>query len=205
MLSDPRARHAPAAERNRQPIASVLERWFVDHPDATRALEVSSGTGQHVAYFGTRFPHVSWQPTEKDATQLESIRAWVEHTGVSNVEEPLVLDTEEHPWRVEPADLIVNVNLIHIAPWSACLGLLEGAARVLKAHGALVMYGPFNVDGHYTSAGNEAFDQSLRGTDPSWGIRDLELVVAEARARGLEHEKTISMPANNLVVILGKR
>lgn len=201
-MSDPRAQHAPATDRNREPIAAVLERFVPAPPVPVSALEVSSGTGQHVSYFASRFPNVRFQPTERDPSMFESIRAWAEDSDVDNVALPLELDAEVHPWPVEDIDLVININMIHIAPWTACLGLLDGASAVLKPGGVLFMYGPYKVGGSHTAPSNEAFDREfLRARDPNWGLRDLDEVVAEARARGLDHQETVAMPANNLSVI----
>lgn len=205
-MPDPRALNAPATERNREAIATILERWLPAPPEHARVLEVSSGTGQHACYFAGRFPNVRWQPTERDTSMFGSIRAWIEDAGVANVAAPLELDVEARPWPVQNADVIVNINMIHIAPWSACLALLDGASSVLSAGGTLFMYGPYKIGGAHTAPSNEAFDRNfLRAQDPEWGVRDLDEVIAEARTRGLEHESTVEMPANNLSVIYRRR
>ncbi len=205
-MPDPRALNAPATERNREAIASALERWLPAPPEEARVLEVSSGTGQHACYFARRSPHVRWQPTERDTSMFGSIRAWTVDAGVDNVAPPLELDVEARPWPVQSADIIVNINMIHIAPWSACLALLDGASSVLEPVGRLFMYGPYKIGGSHTAPSNEAFDRDfLRAQDPEWGVRDLDEVIAEARTRGLEHQATVEMPANNLSVIYQRR
>ncbi len=205
-MPNPRAQHAPATERNREPIASVLEEYLPAPPETADVLEVSSGTGQHATYLAARFPNVRWQPTERSSSMFDSIRAWTEEAGVDNVAPPLELDVEVRPWPVKSADVVVNINMIHIAPWSACLALLDGASSVLKSGGKLFMYGPYKVNGVHTSPSNEAFERDfLHVRDPAWGLRDLDEVIAEARARGLEHEATVGMPANNFSVIYERR
>lgn len=194
-------RFAPATERNRAPILEVLARVV---PEGARVLEVASGTGEHAAFFSRLLPVVSWQPTDHDESALASIDAWAALEGASRVLAAKQLDVEARPWWLPPGsiDLVLCVNMIHIAPWTACLGLLEGARQALVAGGALVLYGPYKIGGAHTAPSNAEFDASLRSRDARWGVRDLEAVVREARARGLSHEETISMPANNLTVVL---
>ncbi|NJK88973.1 MAG: DUF938 domain-containing protein [Myxococcales bacterium] len=190
-------RHAPATLRNREPLLSVLQRIF---PVPAFILEVASGTGEHAAFFGTRLPHLTWQPSDIEPTLRASIDSWSKD--VWSVRPALHLDASSMSWPVERADGVVSVNLLHIAPWAVCEGLLSGAARVLSPGGALVLYGPFREGGRHTAPSNEAFDADLRDRDPSWGVRDLEEVRAVAGVLGLEHEETVRMPANNLTVIL---
>jgi hypothetical protein len=192
-----RRRHAPAAERNRGPIAAVLGRVL---PQAGTVLEISSGTGQHVAHFAASFSDLTWQPSEVDEESFPSIVAWTE--GLGNVRPPVRIDVTEDTWPVGTVAVVYNANLIHISPWEACLGLLRGAARHLTAGGLLVLYGPYRIGGAHTAPSNAAFDLDLRARDPSWGVRDLEAVVAEAAAQGLAFEERVEMPANNLTLVL---
>jgi SAM-dependent methyltransferase len=191
-------RHAPAAERNKEPILEVLRGVL---PDRGLVLEVASGTGQHTVHFAAALTELTFQPTEREPSALADIRAWVEHAAVANVREPLALDVTAASWPVSQADALFNANMIHIAPWEVCLALLEGAARVLEAGAPLVMYGPYKRAGEHTAPSNAAFDESLRSRDPRWGVRDLDDVVAEAARCGLELERVVQMPANNLTVI----
>jgi SAM-dependent methyltransferase len=201
-------RHAPATERNREPLLAVLERVFAPAAVA-RVLEVASGTGQHAAFFAARLPHLTIQPTDFDPANLASIDAWC--AGATNVLPALRLDAAQVPWQATdatgapralgPADAILCVNMIHIAPWSACLGLLGNAATTLAAGAPLVFYGPYRRAGVPTAPSNEAFDASLRAQNAAWGLRNLEDVVDAARDVGLRHEETVEMPANNLVVV----
>lgn len=189
--------HAPAADRNREPILAVLRRVL---PRTGLVLEVSAGTGQHAAYFAAAFPGVVWQPTDVDPAALASIAGWT--AGIENVRAPLVLDVEAPAWCVARADAIVCINMVHIAPWSATEGLLAGAGRVLSAGGVVYLYGPYRIGGVHTAPSNDVFDESLRARDPAWGVRDLEAVVAAAAAHGLAHEETVAMPANNQSIVL---
>jgi len=195
-------RHAPATDRNREPIVAVLARIFT-RPG--RVLEVASGSGQHAAFFGSKLSHVSLQPSDRDPELLASIDAWVREAGVTNVAPAVHLDVLGGSWPPGAFDGVVCSNMIHIAPWEACEALLAGVADRLVPEGALVLYGPFQEGGRHTAESNARFDADLRVRDPRWGVRNLDDVIAAARARGLVHEETIRMPANNLTVIFRKR
>ena len=194
--------HAPATLRNRDPILGVLRR--VLPPDGL-VLEVSSGSGEHAAYFAPRLAPRRWQPSDIDPAACASIAAYVAEAAAPNLLPPVALDVTSDTWPVAAADAIVCVNMIHIAPWEACLGLLAGAGRILSpGTGILYLYGPFTRGGAHTAATNAAFDRSLRAQDPAWGIRDLDDVTDEAAKHGLELVETVEMPANNLSVIYRK-
>ena len=189
-------RHAPAAERNRGPIATVLTGVL---PSEGTVLEVASGTGQHVAHFAAEFPALTWQPSERDEESFPSIAAWTDR--LANVKPPLRIDVSGGRWPVGMVDAIFNANLIHISPWEVCRGLLRGASRHLVPGGVLVLYGPYRIGGAHTAPSNAAFDLDLRSRDPSWGVRDLEAVVAEADANGLVLVERFEMPANNQTIV----
>jgi SAM-dependent methyltransferase len=191
-------RHAPATERNREPLLTVLREVL---PTEGTLLEVASGTGQHAVYFARAFPGLTWQPTDGDAAALESIDAWRAEEGLTNMLPARVLDASSDAWPVSHADAMLCVNMIHIAPWSACQGLMRGAARVLRPGGRLVLYGPYFVEGRETAPSNLAFDESLKARDPSWGVRELGAVTAEAARHGLQRERVVEMPSNNLTVV----
>jgi SAM-dependent methyltransferase len=192
---------APAAERNKGPILEVLRRVL---PECGLALEIASGTGQHVVHFARALPDLAWQPTERDPAMQASIAAWVGREGLANIRLPLALEVASHPWPIEGADAVLCINMIHIAPWSATTELMAGAARVLPRNGVLVLYGPYRRFGRHTADSNAAFDADLRATDPEWGVRDLESVVEVALHHGLEAGEVVPMPANNHVVVLRK-
>lgn len=194
-------RHAPATLRNRDPILEVLRRTL---PRRGRVLEIAAGSGEHAVFFAAALTGLEWQPTDPDPANLESIQAWMRDTGVGNVAEPLALDVTRQPWPVGPADAVLCINMIHIAPWSATVGLMEGAAALLPPGAPLILYGPFRRGGRHTAASNEAFDASLRARDPAWGVRDLEAVAREAEGRGLALEEEVEMPANNLILLFRK-
>jgi hypothetical protein len=130
-----------------------------------------------------------------------SIAAWIEQTALPNVRPPLALDVREDEWPVEHADAILCINMIHISPWGATLGLMRGAGRLLGPGGVLALYGPYKRCGGHTAPSNEVFDQQLRGANPEWGVRDLEAAEAAARLQGLTLEEVAEMPANNLTIV----
>ncbi|MBW4429073.1 MAG: DUF938 domain-containing protein [Nostoc desertorum CM1-VF14] len=207
-LQDAR-QYAPATDRNREPILEVLSQVL---PGNGTILEIASGTGEHAVFFASRLRDCMWLPTDIDPQRRASIIAWTEHFKCNNIYPPLELDVREPVWAVEegavtqwlntsPIIAIVNINMIHISPWSACLGLMAGAARILKAGGILYLYGPFKQGGEHTAPSNAAFDKSLRAQNPEWGIRNLDDVVAVASAQNFILKQTYQMPANNLSVV----
>jgi hypothetical protein len=191
--------HSAAAERNKQAIVDVLLRVL---PARGRALEIASGTGQHAAHFAAALPLWTWQPTDQEASLFGSIAAWAAHAGVSNVQPPRVLDVTAAVWDGIPTvDAIFCANMIHIAPWAACIGLMQGAGRHLGANGLLITYGPYFVDDAAPAPSNVAFDADLRARDPRWGVRRLNDVRAAAQAAGLTLSERVAMPANNLTLV----
>jgi SAM-dependent methyltransferase len=193
-------RHAPAAERNRDPIAAVLREVLPAHG---LVLEVASGTGEHAAYFARLFPALDWQPSDPDPGALNSIEAWVADAELPNLREPVQLDAAG-TWPIARAEAVLCINMVHISPWTATLGLLGGAAGVLAPGAPLVLYGPYRQRDVPTAPSNEAFDRSLKDRNPDWGLRELEEVVAAAERQGLQLDRIVEMPANNLTVVFKK-
>ena len=196
---------SPAAERNKQPILEVLRQVL---PERGSALEIASGTGQHVAWFAAGLPHWAWQPTEAQTSALGSLAAQLARQGLPNVRPPLLLDVMAPRWLADQPrldtpvfDAIFCANMLHIAPWPTCAALMRGSARHLAPGGALITYGPYLEDGVMTSAGNLGFDQSLREKDPAWGLRRREDVEREAARAGLQLSARHVMPANNLLLV----
>jgi hypothetical protein len=192
----------PAPERNKQPIFEVLQRVL---PPGGTLLEVSSGSGQHAAYFAAQFPALVWQPSDVDDDNIASIRGWVDEVALPNLRAPLKLDVCAAEWGVGTLEAIFNANMIHIAPWECCVGLIAGAGRHLAPGGVLVMYGPFRIGGAHTAPSNAEFDQSLKARDARWGVRDVEAVVALADAAGMQFEQRVAMPANNQTLVFRRR
>lgn len=191
-------RFSGPCERNRGPILEVLRATV---PSTGTVLEIAAGTGMHAAWFSTHLPQLTWHPTDPDPASRRSIAAWRAHSGGPGLREPIPLDVNAAQWPIPRADVIYNANMVHITPWEATLGLLDGAARTLPTGAPLVVYGPYRRAGVPTAPGNERFDVWLQDQDPRWGLRELERVVAEAAARGLRHTHTIEMPANNVIVV----
>lgn len=190
--------HAGAAERNRGPIADVLSTLLDEH---ARVLEIGSGTGQHAAYFTERMPGLTWQPSDARPDAIASIDAHRSDARRHGFLAPVLLDVETSAWPAGPFDAVFSANVIHIAPWSVCVALVTGAARVLRAGGKLLFYGPFRFNGVLSPESNVAFDARLRGDDARWGIRDVVDVAAVARAVGFGEPHAHVMPANNHVVV----
>jgi Protein of unknown function (DUF938) len=203
-------RYAPATQRNREPILEVL---LKELPSSGTVLEVASGTGEHAVFFAPRLKPRKWLPSEPNPELRESITAWSADCPSENLYPPIDLDVHAPVWSVEegvslggdlqesPITAIVNINMIHISPWSACLGLMAGASRILPLGGILYLYGPFKQDRQHTAPSNVAFDESLRSQNPEWGVRDLNDVKEAAIAQNLTFLKIYQMPANNLSVI----
>ncbi len=190
---------SPSSARNREPLLAVLRRWL---PASGTVLEIASGLGEHAAWFAEALPEVSWQPTDQNPDARAVIAARVERSGLANLRPPLPLDAASPDgWPIERADAVVCINMIHISPWAATQGLMSGAARVLPIGGVLCLYGPYMEADVETAPSNLAFDADLRRRDPSWGLRDLEAVKAEAARNGLAFEERIAMPANNLSLL----
>ena len=192
-------RSAPAALRNREPIAEVLGEWL---PKRGLVLEIASGSGEHAVYFADRFPALDWQPTDVHHDALASIAGWRDAAQLPNVREPLALDAASPDWPVDRADAVLSINMVHISPWSSALGLLDGASRLLAPVAPLIMYGPWLKEGMPTVDSNLAFDVDLKRRDPDWGLRRVEDFAEAAAARGIQLEATRSMPANNLMLLL---
>jgi hypothetical protein len=192
-------RSAPAALRNREPIAAVLAEWL---PARGTVVEIASGTGEHTAYFAQRFPDLGWQPSDLHPDALASIAAWRDEVGLPNLRSPVALDAASSEWPVERADAVLSINMVHISPWAAAIGLLDGAERILRAGSPLILYGPWLMEGAPTAPSNLEFDADLRRRDSDWGLRRVEDFAAAAEDRGLNLETTRGMPANNLMLLL---
>ncbi len=190
--------HAPAAMRNRDAIADVLGQEL---PEVGLVLEVASGSGEHAVHFAARFPALRWQPSDPDPAARTSVAAWGAEAALSNLLPPRALDASAADWPIGSADAVVCINMTHIAPWAATLGLLNGAARLLPDGAPLVLYGPFRKADVETAPSNLAFDAQLRGMDPRFGLRAVEDIDAEAETRGLIRTACHAMPANNLTLV----
>lgn len=195
-------RSAPAALRNREPIAKVLEEWL---PATGLVLEIASGSGEHAVHFADRFPNLDWQPSDIHPDALASIAAWREEAALPNLKPALPIDAAAANWPIDRADAVLSINMVHISPWSSALGLLAGAKRLLSPDAPLIMYGPWLKDDIPTVESNLAFDADLKRRDPQWGLRRVEDFSDAAVVRGFELAATRPMPANNLMLLYRRR
>lgn len=194
---DPR-RHAPATLRNRDAIAAVLRNEL---PDTGLVLEVASGSGEHVVHFAVTFPALDWQPSDPDPAALASIAALRGDANLPNLRAPLLIDAADADWPIDAADALLCINMVHISPWGATLGLLARGAQLLAPGAPLILYGPYVQDDVPTAPSNLAFDRSLKDCNPQWGLRTLTDVDRAAADVGLERTRRVAMPANNLMLV----
>ena len=197
MIPDLR-RSSAAALRNRDPILDVLRSVL---PREGTILELASGSGEHVVHFAAALPDLTWQPSDPSADARASIEAWIEAEKPHNILAPLDLDATAESWPIARADAVIAINMVHISPWEATLGLLRHAAKLLPTGGPLFLYGPYRRESEELAPSNAAFDADLRGRNPAWGLRCLEDVARDAEAVGLLLDRVVAMPANNLSVV----
>ena len=188
----------PAADRNKEPILAALRSCL---PRTGLVLEVASGTGQHVVYFANALASLAWQPSDPDTAFRASIEHRILSDGVTNVRKPLDLDVLKRPWPISEVDVVVCINMIHVAPWRATQALVRGSGDILSQGGVFFLYGPYRRHGTHTAPSNRAFDARLRAENPEWGVRDLEEVERLAEQTGFFLDRVIEMPANNLSLI----
>lgn len=191
-------RQAPAAARNREPIAAVLNEEL---PQSGLVLEIASGTGEHAVHFARTYPLLQWQPSDPDPQARSSISAWREEAGLPNLLPPVDLDAAAPSWAVSRAEAVVCINMVHISPPAATEGLLRGAAAILPAGAPLILYGPFLEAAVPTAPSNVEFDRSLRERNPEWGLRRAEWLDERAVSCGFARTRRVPMPANNLVLV----
>ena len=202
---------AAAFHRNHAPIWAVLEKFLAGK--SGDVLEAGSGTGQHVVYFARNSPGIIWWPSDFNTAHLTSIAAWRADAGLANIRPALRIDLTDPAWCAAMHDgsgpgkllAVFCANVIHIAPWRVAEGLFAGAARYLRDDGRLFLYGPFKRDGKHTAISNAVFDTSLRERDSEWGVRDIADVEKLALGNGLALIESVPMPANNLILVFGRR
>ena len=190
-----------ACERNREPILAVLRDFFADR---TRVLEVGSGSGQHAVHFAAALPQLLWQTSDR-AEHLPGICTWLDEAALPNAPAPLNLDVATGPWPRGPFDAVFSANTLHIMSWPEVETFFAALPSATTAHAKLAIYGPFNVDGRFTSGSNAAFDESLKACAPQMGIRDAAVVDALARAAGFVLRNDVAMPANNRLRLWQRR
>lgn len=189
--------HAPATERNREPILAVLRQAFAERP---RVLEIGSGTGQHAAFFAAALPWLQWQASDR-TENLSGIRAWLDEAALPNTSPPLPLDVARDAWPAQRYDAAFSANTLHIMAWDEVEALFRGLNTALEPDATLVIYGPFRIGGRHTSESNAAFDDDLRQRAAHMGVRDLEAVDALARGIGFGPVVDHALPANNRCLV----
>lgn len=189
--------HAPATDRNREAILQVLRDEF---EQVRSVLEIGSGTGQHAVFFGRALPWLTWQTSDREQNH-DGIITWLADAGLANVSGPMCLDVEETDDIPGHFDAAFSANTAHIMNFDAVKCMFALVARCLKPDGRFCLYGPFNIDGEFTSESNAAFDRSLKAQDPQMGIRELEGLNELASENGLEHRRSYAMPANNMLIV----
>lgn len=194
-------RHAPATLRNRDAILEVLRNIL---PASGKILEVASGTGEHIVYFADKFTHLKFQPSDLNIDYIRSISIWAQSANLKNIEEPIVLDAERFDWNISDVAAILCINMVHISPWEATIGLFRNAIKLLPVGSPLYIYGPFIREGFVTAESNLAFEASLKSRNLQWGIRRVDEMDALAEKSGLERDLLIEMPANNLSLVYRK-
>lgn len=189
--------YSSASERNRDPILQVLRVYFVDRK---QVLEIGSGTGQHAVYFAEAHPHLTWQTADR-VDGLPGIQLWLDDANLPNTPAPLVLDVNQAAWPPKQYDAIFSANTLHIMSWSEVQKMFARLSEVMTTDAKLVIYGPFNYKGRFTSESNAAFDAALKQDAPHRGIRDFESVDELAQRIGLRLLEDRAMPANNRCLV----
>lgn len=192
--------YSAACERNKGPIAAVLQRCL---PSAAEVLEIGSGTAQHAVYFTERFPAMRWQCSDL-VDNLAGISARIEQEGQGRLRPAIELNVIGQDWPAGPFDAVFSANTLHIMPWGHTPVLIERSAALLKAGGCLLIYGPFHDGGVHTVPSNQAFDRSLKAQDPKMGVRDALEIQALAAQHDLSAEADLALPANNRMLIFRK-
>jgi cyclopropane fatty-acyl-phospholipid synthase-like methyltransferase len=188
--------YSESCDQNKLPILSIVEPIFAD---CSEVLEIGSGTGQHAIYFAEKMPHLLWRCSDC-APYLAGINQWIEDSHISNVITPTTLDVSTSQWPTNPVDAVFTANSFHIMHDQDVINLMNGAGKLLNAGGHLVIYGPFNYNGEFTSASNKSFEQWLKGRDSLSGIKNFEDVESLANQNGFKLCHDYDMPANNRIV-----
>ncbi|MDN3452082.1 MULTISPECIES: DUF938 domain-containing protein [unclassified Psychrobacter] len=194
-----------ACENNKQPILEVLQSEL---QGSNHVLEIGSGTGQHSVYFAPHLAHLKWQTSDVTSNHRHII-AWHDAYPAPNLYAPLAFDlsTDAVPVNSQlnlPYDAMFTANTLHIIGWDLVKKLFALAGDTLQTDDKLIVYGPFNEHGDYTSEGNQRFDAMLRAGNPDSGIRHKEDIVSLAKVHHLQLRKTYTMPANNQLLVFQK-
>lgn len=188
--------YSESCVQNREPILDVISPIF---STASAVLEIGSGTGQHAIYFAEKMPHLTWYTSDR-RSYIDGINMWLEDAGLANVIPPIELDVTADHWPVSGVDAVFTANSVHIMGQREVESLMEGVGKLLSEQGSLVIYGPFNYAGSYTSESNARFDQWLKSRDPESGIKDFEEILSLADQNGMRLVADHTMPANNRIL-----
>ena len=197
----------PATQRNKIFIGDVLSKILIKKGFV---LEIGSGSGEHGVEFQKRFPEIIWQTSDPELVHRKSITSWIDHEKLNiKMPRPLNIDVRKIPWPIpykliDTLQVIISINMIHIAPWKCTKSLFKESGKLLKYGKFLILYGPFKIADKHISESNELFDKSLKIENFDWGVRNLEEVNKEALLNGFEQKNLIEMPANNLFLIYKK-
>ncbi len=195
-MNQPELPFAPACERNKQPILDVLRDALPAHGVV---LEIGSATGQHIVYFASHLPQLTWQPSDQQE-YLPGLAARIEYEGGENIRPPFELDVTQ-TWPDQVFDAVYSANTAHIMSWDAVCDMFAGIGRCLRQGGVFCLYGPFNENGEFTADSNRAFDQQLRSRDPAMGIRDLRQLEIQAAQQHIHLQQRHHLPANNQLLV----
>jgi len=185
-----------SCEQNKQLILETIKPLLQNYRNV---LEIGSGTGQHAVYFAQHMPHLQWQTSDRQEN-IKGIQLWLEEAHLSNVSSPLVLDVIQADWPELSVDAVFMANTLHIMSWHDVQAFFSQISKVLEKNASLIIYGPFNYHGQYTSESNQKFDQWLKSRDPNSGIKDFSEVNQLAEENQLKLAADYEMPANNRIL-----
>ena len=191
----------PSTLRNRDPILSILKKHL---PHSGNVIETASATGEHVVFFAKKFPNLEWYPSDKTDKFFWAIKK--RGKSLRNLHDPVCIDlTSNYCVKLKPEiNVVLNINMIHIAPWEACKGLFKLSSKILSKNGFIFLYGPFKEKNKKFAVSNYEFDNHLRSQNSCWGVRFLDDVVNTASEFEFRLHKKYEMPANNLSVVFVK-
>jgi AraC-like DNA-binding protein len=198
-----------AGSRNREPLLGVLKEKLPKDPG--NVLELASGSGMHINYFAPHFEHLHFQPSDKDKEVFDNIKKLSTDHSNDNIADPAHLDlTDAETWfnagNENSFAAIFCINIFQVAPISIADGMMECASLLLKKDGILLIYGPFQVEGTFTTDSNKEFHETLGSAGVSeWGLKDVADLKKAAERHGLELKEQINMPANNFSLIFGRK
>ncbi|MDJ0694837.1 MAG: DUF938 domain-containing protein [Mastigocoleus sp. MO_167.B18] len=196
-----------AGKRNRDAILAVLEEQLPKSDG--HVLEIASGSGMHVSYFAPHFKHLCFHPSDFDENVFDNIKQLKQEKGIENMRDPVKLDLLSQETWSNPSeqffDVIISINILQVAPFEVGEGIMQCSGKLLKPGGFLYMYGPFKVNGEFSSPSNEEFDRQLRSAGvPFWGLKDVADLTAAAKDNGLVLKDKLDTPTNNFSLLFSK-